>query len=163
MPLTRARIEEYLRYDAETGKFYALKQRGLRRAGAEAGTTRPDGYVHLTIDRGRYLAHRVAWFYVYGVWPERALDHIDCNPSNNRIDNLRLATNEQNSRNSRRRVNNTSGYKGVSFMRCRGKWQALIRTDSGRLHLGLFSSAEEGHRAYVAAARKFHGEFARLE
>lgn len=91
------------------------------------------------------------------------VDHIDGNKSNNRIDNLRPASVSQNAWNSKKRVNNTSGYKGVSF-NAPGRerpWMASIGVNGKRKTIGRYETAEEAHQAYCAAAQALHGEFAR--
>ena len=89
------------------------------------------------------------------------VDHIDCDPLNNRRSNLRLATNSQNQWNSKRYRNNTSGFKGVSFHKNNNKWAANIQHNGKQRHLGNFDSPEEAHAAYCKAAEEFFGEFAR--
>lgn len=91
------------------------------------------------------------------------VDHIDGNGLNNRRSNLRLVTNAQNQQNSRMRIDNASGYKGVSLDVRRGRWRACIRIDRKNLHLGMFDTPELAHEAYCEAAIKYHGEFARLK
>jgi len=93
--------------------------------------------------------------------PSEIVDHKDGNPLNNRRDNLRLATKVDNQRNSRKPKNNTSGYKGV--YKHAGRWVAMIRTNENKKHLGRFDTPEEAYEAYCEAAKKYHGEFARLE
>lgn len=88
------------------------------------------------------------------------VDHIDGNRLDNRRTNLRVCTQTENSRNRRRHTNNTSGYKGVS-KRPSGSYRAQIKVDGKKIHLGTFASAEEAHKAYCNAARKYHGEFFR--
>jgi hypothetical protein len=88
------------------------------------------------------------------------VDHIDGDGLNNRRSNLRLATNAQNLWNTGRRVTNSSGYKGVSFDKQKGKWHARIRRFKKYYHLGFFDNPEQAHQAYVSAAKEFHGEFA---
>jgi hypothetical protein len=97
-----------------------------------------------------------------GRWCSRVIDHLDRNPSNNRWDNLRRATVSQNNANRRRHKNNACGFKGVSRTQY-GRWRATIFKNGRRHHLGVFSTPESAHVAYVTAARKLFGEFARTE
>src|SRR5258708_29439046 len=90
-------------------------------------------------------------------------DHIDNNSLNNCRSNLRLATHKQNTRNSKRRINNTSGYKGVSLNKQSRKWQASIVVNGKQLYLGLYPSASEAYQAYCEASKKYHGEFGRIK
>lgn len=92
---------------------------------------------------------------------ELSIDHIDLDGLNNRRSNLRLATTSENSRNTRTRQNNTSGFKGVSWRRDRSRWQVHIRVDGKRLSLGHYVTLEDAASAYAGAAEKYHGEFAR--
>ena len=94
-----------------------------------------------------------------GEWGRPAIDHRDGNSTNNRWSNLRRATPSQNNANRRRPRHNTSGYKGVYFRW--GFWRACIKRNGRRIYLGVFATPEEAHAAYVAAARKLFGEFAR--
>lgn len=91
------------------------------------------------------------------------IDHKDGNKLNNQRDNLRPATHAENTRNSKRPINNTSGYKGVSWHKRLQKWQAKISVNGRRIHLGYFDTSEEAHAAYCKAADKYHGEFARYD
>lgn len=163
-PPTAERVRELLRYEPDTGHFYWLADVGLARVGARAGYVKQaanDGYVYIGIDRGQYVAHRLAWLYVHGDWPSMGLDHINGNRTDNRIDNLRLATVAQNGWNRKAQRSSTSGFKGVTFHRKSGRWQAAIRYQGGPRHLGLFDTAEQAHAAYVDAANRLFGEFAR--
>lgn len=91
------------------------------------------------------------------------VDHIDRNPLNNKRANLRLATKSQNRRNCGKRCNNTSGYKGVSFNKRAGKWQAKITFNKKQYNLGYFTDPYLAYMAYCAAAETLHGKFACYE
>src|ERR1051326_8239763 len=98
-----------------------------------------------------------------GRWGRPTIDHRDGDRTNNRWDNLRRATSSQNNANRCRPRNNTSGYKGVFFCRKSRKWRACVCKNGKTKHLGGFLTPQEAHNAYVVAARKLHGEFARVE
>lgn len=91
------------------------------------------------------------------------MDHINTIRSDNRIANLREATNSQNNFNSPMKPNNTSGFKGVSWSKREGKFKAQIAANGVRMVLGSFDSPEEASEAYKSAAAKLHGEFARID
>lgn len=99
--------------------------------------------------------------YIYNRWPNYILDHIDGNRANNKLSNLREATQSQNCANAKLRSNNTSGFKGVYYHPKTGKWKSQIKKDGVSRHLGLFPTPEEAHKAYVKAAKELFGEFAR--
>jgi hypothetical protein len=158
--LTVERLHSLLDYDAETGIFRWKVRRGSVVAGAIAGSRRKDGYYGVQIDGREYLLHRLAWFYVKGRWPMPEADHRDLDKGNNRLANLREATQSQNRANVR--VRTKSGFKGVYIYGGRDRpFQAAIRIDGKQNTLGYFASAEEAHEVYKAAAAKAFGEFAR--
>lgn len=159
--ITQAALKEQLRYEPDTGRFVWLVSRPGVKAGTRAGNKKPNGYWQITIDRKNYAAARLAWLYVHGELPE-TIDHINCNPSDNRIVNLRPATYAQQAGNKRIFRNNTSGYKGVTYDRGRGHWKAYIYIGSRRKHLGVFDDPVEASRAYEAAAREHFGTYARV-
>jgi HNH endonuclease/AP2 domain len=160
--ITRARLRELLDYNKETGEFrWRKRMNHSAKAGDVAGTLHPDGYRMIRIKGRDYRAHHLAWLYTVGRWCSRLIDHRDGDPSNNRWNNLRRATASQNGANARRRSNNSSGFKGVS--RHRSRWRASIRKNRRTHHLGIFSTPEAAHAAYVAGARRLFGEFARAE
>ena len=161
--ITRARLLELLHYDSETGEF-RWQERVSRsvKVGDLAGLTDSEGYRQITIKGRAYRAHQLAWFYMTGKWCTVVIDHRDGDPSNNRWDNLRPATISQNNANRRPNRNNKSGFKGVVQHHI-GRWCARIKKNGRRYHLGSFASPQEAHAAYVAAARKLFGEFARAE
>mgnify|MGYP005872833447 CR=1 FL=1 len=166
-------LRRLLRYEPETGKLFWRERPvelcknvqywrawNTRFAGREAFVTLTrSGYLQGVIFNRIHLAHKVIWAMAYDEWPSGQIDHRDTNPSNNSLGNLRGATGLQNSQNQGRKARNTSGYKGVTWSKKSGRWQAQIMCNWKTYHLGLFDTPEEAHTAYCAAARRLHGEF----
>lgn len=146
--VTSKRLKEVLHYDPVMGLFTWLKHRGRVTSGTIAGNlSHPRGYVTIQVDGQRYLAHRLAWLYVYGKWPKEELDHIDGNTEFNAIKNLREATRSENCQNNKKAV-------GVRFTK--GKWQAEIMINYEYKYLGRYMTYEEARAAYLAAKKEFH-------
>ena len=157
--LTLRQLKSVIHYDPWTGIFtWIAFVNGRVQIGARAGTRRPDGYLRLRLDGQNYLCHRLAWFYVYGRWPEAELDHANHDRSDNRIANLREASREQNTQHARRRKDNKIGFIGVYFHAQTRKFGAQYQTNGKRFHLGLFSTAQEASDAYQRAIAE-RGEF----
>lgn len=164
--ITQQALKNLLKYESTTGKFCWLVKPNLRwPIDKEPGTINDRGYRKICLrhngKRQVYRAHRLAWLYVYGEWPDRDIDHINGNLLDNRICNLRLATKHQNSGNRKINANNKCGYKGVYNRR--GKWAACIRADGKTVNLGLYDTPLKAHEAYMCVARKYFGEFARAK
>ena len=149
--LTQERLKELLHYYPETGEFYWKVGYRQRKVGDLAGYFSSRGYIQIGIDRGLYLAHRLAWLYVYGYFPEHGLDHINRCKIDNRIYNLREASQSCNMRNSPIRRCNTSGVKGVCWCKRNSKWHSQIGIDRKVYHLGFYSSFDEAVCARLAA------------
>ena len=161
--LTRARVRELLHYDPKTGQFRWRERPGGRHSPSAGHVSRQQDGRYFKIDGGMYSEHKLAWFYMTGRWCKPTIDHRDGNITNNRWNNLRRATASQNNANRRRPRHNTSGYKGVYRSRRSGHWCAHIGRNGQTIHLGTFPTPQAAHAAYLAAARKFFGEFARAE
>lgn len=161
MTLTADRVRAALDYAPETGVFHRKEtSRNNRvRAGEVAGHLSPQGYRLIGLDGTQHLAHRLAWLYIHGSWPVNRIDHRNEDKDDNRIANLREATNSENHWNTAPHRRNTSGFKGVSFDKSMGKWHAQICRDYQNRRLGYFDTPEEAHAAYLAAARDLHGAF----
>ena len=159
--LTQARLKSALDYDPETGVFRWLVATGGRVIGQAAGSRHCKGYLRIRVDGEQYLAHRLAWLYVTGEWPDRALDHINGDKMDNRIANLRLASASENNMNVSARRSNKTGLKGVFPVGKR--YMAQIRANGKVHYIGRFATPEEAHQAYLQRARELHGDFARAE
>jgi hypothetical protein len=152
------RIKRMLSYEPSTGVFTWLCNRkgGSARVGAVAGCRRSDGYVHIVIDSERNYAHRLAWQMAVGPIPAgMEIDHIDHDPSNNTLNNLRLVTKAGNRRNRSRDSRNTSGVNGVFWAAHAKAWSAQIRVDRKTHHIGYFKDLE----AAATARKKAEAEF----
>ncbi len=151
--LTQERLKEVLSYDPSTGDFIWLITRGRNApAGTKASqSVNSQGYRQIMIDQQHFKAHRLVWFYVYGVWPEADIDHINGVRSDNRIINLRALSRSDNVMNSPRKCGTyTSRYRGVHYHKPVQKWVAKYK---GK-YLGAFDTEEEAHEAYLTEARK---------
>jgi hypothetical protein len=161
--ITLERLREILSYEPDTGTFRWKVYRNAKVGiGSVAGTVNNKGYVMIGTGKRLYAAHRLAWFYVTGSWPEDEIDHRNHIKTDNRLSNLRLATKADNNRNRRFRLGK-SGFKGVNFNRRVRKWGAQIWLNGKSRVIGYFETPEEAHKAYRAAAEEMHGDFATFE
>jgi hypothetical protein len=151
-----ADLRKLLRYDRETGLLWWLVSTHGRRMHQPAGTA-SGGYVSLMLNGRRYQAHRVIWFLENGDWI--MVDHRNLDGIDNRWDNLRPATKQENGRNSRGYAK--SGFKGV-YPTPSGKWVARIKIGDRMVNFPSRVTAEEAYADYCAAALEHHGAFARI-
>jgi hypothetical protein len=130
--------------------------------GKLAGSAKSHGYRKIKNHEKEYYEHHLVWFLHTG--RKAQLDHINGNRADNRLENLREATQSENLMNTARRSDNRSGYKGVGWHKHSQKWQARIKIPNGKhLHLGYFNAPEDAHAAYKASAQEHFGDFARYE
>jgi len=160
--LTHQRLRELLDYDPETGVFtWRVNRRGrFARVGAVAGTPRKDGRLQISVDGTIYDAGPLAFLWMTGRWPARLIDHKNGDPSDDRWRNLREATYSQNGANSFDRISEVP-FKGVVIEKRTGRYCARIKVNYKMINLGTFETAADAHVAYIAAARKYFGAFAR--
>lgn len=160
--LTAEEARALLNYDAETGMFsWRVRRSRACKRGWFPGAAKGQGYYVVSINNVNYAAHRVAWLHFHGRPPVGQVDHINGNPSDNRIANLREATQQQNSRNRSVHRNTSSGLKGVYAHSKNAAWCAAICVNGKQIYLGSFATKEEAGAAYNRAARAQFGEFAR--
>lgn len=151
--LTVERLRDVLNYDPLTGIFRWRRAGSRHTAGKVAGhVDAVDGYRRIYVDVRLYKAHRLAWFYVYGRWPEGQIDHINRVKDDNRVNNLREANHSQNRQNSGDEATRRSSSGLLGAYRNRDRWVSQI---SG-IYLGMFDTPEEAHAAYIAAKRELH-------
>ena len=155
--LTQKRLKELFEYDPEIGCFFRKTNSGTRwRIGQRAGTFDKNKYRQIKIDNKLYKEHRLVWFYVYGFWPKKEIDHIDRNPSNNKLSNLREVSRKENAENTIAHKDNVSKFKGVTFDKRKNIWFARIMHNKVQHHLGTYRSPEAAAEAYIKAANEFH-------
>lgn len=148
MAVSQDRLKQLLDYDPSTGEFRWVVTRGRVKAGQIAGATDAHGYCVIRVDGVLYKAHRLAWLYARGRWPSGLLDHINRVPGDNRLINLREATQSENMHNASRK--SKSGVPGVRWRAERDRWVAQIRVGYRNHVIGSFLSKDEA----VAARRR---------
>jgi hypothetical protein len=159
-----ARLTELLHYTPETGVFTWKVSAGKGAVGKIAGHARGSAHaphyktIEIGINGRNYRAHRLAWLWIHGVLPESEIDHIDGDGTNNRIDNLRLATHKQNSENIKLRADNRSGRRGVSFHPASGMWRARV-SHHGRELCSYHKSPEDAAMAADAARKELFSHY----
>lgn len=140
--LTQAMLKEMLGYDPLTGIFVWRVTKSNRAVmGKVAGYRQPSGYWAIKALGKLYRGHRLAWLWMYGRWPACEVDHVDRNRANNSFDNLRLATRQENMRNT-----DSKGYRSRA-----GKWRAHITVSGRTIELGSFDTPAEARAAYLVA------------
>lgn len=147
--ITQNKLKELLHYDAKNGKFTRLTKWGSQQIGDEPGCKSKFGYRYIGVDGKGYTAYRLAWLYVYGEFPKGDIDHINRDPTDDRIENLRSVSHSKNLHNTFNR-NPKSGHKGV-YRTKENKWQARIRVNYKMHHLGTFATIEEAVNAHKIA------------
>jgi hypothetical protein len=164
--ITAERLRELLHYDLETGVFtWRVNRRGHIGdvAGNVYGGPPNEGYRRIMIDRRMYQASRLAWLYMTGEWPKDQVDHINGDRADNRFCNIREALPAQNSQNRSMRTDNESGFKGVAWHKHTRKWASSIQINGKYKHLGYFATPERAFIAYIFAAWKHFGDYARID
>jgi len=149
-------IEDQITYDPDTGLFKWLEPTYPKKPGWISGSQKGNGYLRIKVNQQQHAAHRLAWYLMHGKWPDNMIDHIDGNPLNNKLNNLRDVSsfvNQQNRKKAQR--SSLTGLIGVTEKRP-GRYYARITADGERKCLGTFDTPEQAHQAYLEAKRKYH-------
>jgi hypothetical protein len=156
--MDQATLKKLLHYDPETGVFRWATTRKSAPKWKQAGSTNKIGYVEIRLNYKLYLGHRLAWIYVHGGIPDgMVIDHINGNPSDNRILNLRLGTHAQNCQNrTKAQIDSKTGVLGVCFIEAKGKYFAQLKLKRKKVWSAYFDTVEEAHSAYVLEKRRRH-------
>lgn len=158
--VTQQELKAKYRYCQDKGLFYHIAG---PKAGGVCGVMRPDGYIKIDVNKKSYLAHRMAYLYMTGAFPANVIDHINGIKHDNRWENIRAVTQQQNSCNQRKmRTGKTSIYKGVSWDAARGLWYAYIRHNGKMKNLGCYARECNAAQVYNFYAESLFGEFAGL-
>jgi len=154
-------LKSLLRYDPEEGHLYWVAKGKGKVKKRPAGTKLYSGYIGVLIDGKRYQAHRLAWALYTGDWPTDQIDHINGCKTDNRVCNLREATNAQNGKNIKVSKANKTGFPGVSWSEWHKKYRACIKYDHKQIYLGAFEKLEDAVAARRMAEDKYFGEWKR--
>ena len=155
--LTQSELKNVWHYCPDEGRFTRLVAVGPTKVGDVANCHNTGGYVVIKISQKNYKAHRLAWLYMTGHFPNDEIDHRNTIRTDNRWCNLRDATKSINQQNQRKpHPNNTSGFLGVSWEALRGKWRVQIKINSKVFTLGRFDDKHEAAAYYLKKKRELH-------
>ncbi len=150
-PVTHNDLLSAVSYCSSSGIFTRAQAAGNTKTGSIIGSLDAKGYIKALVNGHYVKLHRLAWFYVYGVWPIDQIDHINGIKTDNRIENLRVCNTHVNCLNQQGpRTNNKLGYQGVHQIMKTGRYRACCSLKGTKYHLGVFSTAEEAFVAYTA-------------
>lgn len=152
--------EAHQLFEYKDGELYwKISPKHHNKIGKKVGYLQKSGYVVCGVAGKTYYVHRVIYLMHNNHMPEQ-VDHIDTNRSNNKIDNLRAATQQQNSCNGKLKTSNTSGVKGVYFNKRKQRWHARVSYYYKEIHVGYFKTLEEAEKAVKEKRDELHMEFA---
>ena len=155
--VTYKRLKEVLKYSKTTGKFIWFERGVGRRSFPDAGHLRKDGYILIGIDGEEYLAHRLAWLYVYGVLPKGLIDHKDTIRHHNWIKNLRDTTKSGNAHNLiKAHKDSTTKELNVYVDKRSGKYLVKLTIKKKQITFGLYETLESAKEAALKARRKHY-------
>jgi len=148
--ITQEKLKKYLHYNPDSGVFTWVNKTSSKsrvKIGSIAGTLHHDGYIMIALNKKQYGAHRLAWLYTYGTYPNQQIDHINQVRDDNRLENLREVSAKTNTHNRGTSGRNTSGCMGVVWDKRASRWQARINVDGKRIFLGMFTEFSDAVNA----------------
>ena len=154
MTITQSQLRSIFDYNEETGYFVWKDNRGNNLVKGKRAGCYSHGYRKIVINGTQYLEHRLVWLYVNGFWPSQ-IDHVNGVRSDNRLINLRMADQAENTRNRCVSKNNKSGVMGVNWHKRLGKWRAFIEFQGVQHHLGVYDHLFDAVCARKSAERKY--------
>ena len=155
--ITQEDLREFLSYDPDTGVFTRIKVSGGKSAvGTIAGTPHIRGYVAICVKGRKFLAHRLAWLYVFGVWPSRGLDHINRNKADNRISNLREASQSENMQNKGMSKSKANPGLPIGITMNGVSYMVRVGCNGVRRYVGSFKTLREAVDARIEAKEEIH-------
>lgn len=152
-------LNKFFEYCPGTGQLKNKIDRGASRKGQVVGRPDKKGYLRINFLGSSIPAHRAAWTIFYGSIPRGQIDHKNLNKSDNKIENLRIASNSQNAMNRKIGASNTSGYKGVYWNKWSKRWIAVVRKNGVYVFRKGFSCLEDAAKAAEIARRAAHHQF----
>lgn len=156
--LTHDRLRSLFEYDPTNGRLVRRVIEHPSQKKITCGTS-PQGYFVRWVDGSFYLEHVLVYFWHTGELVDE-VDHCNRNKSDNRIENLRACDRTLNNANQRKRKDNSSGYRGVSWSKVTGKWWAQLTVRGQHHNLGYYDTPEQAALRYNEAASQHFGEFA---
>lgn len=157
--ITYDELIKLFKYNANTGELMRILKNVKNKPTYISGTLTNYGYINIKINHITYMAHRLVWLYHYGKFPDKFIDHINGIHNDNRVENLRECTKQENSRNRLENANNKSGFKGVSWHKASNKWQSQCEVNGKNVYLGVYKTPEEAHEVYKIYSKEVFGEF----
>ena len=146
-------IKEHLSYDGVSGKITWKKSPNYGvSVGQKAGYIDSLGYLRISVKSSVYFGHRIAWLLAYNKWPTKIIDHINGNPSDNSLKNLREATQRENQQNQK--THRAGGLPGVYYNKRQQVYFAQVTKDKKHYFIGRFKTKDEGHSAYLKFIKK---------
>lgn len=149
-------LHKFLEYNEKTGIFIWKKSRGGSAIKGNIAGYNREGYIIINLQKKNYSAHRLAWLYTYGEWPEQYIDHIDRNKSNNAISNLRDVSPSENMQNMSNISNNSTGYTGVYYDKSRNKYVVQVKIDKKTKTIGRYVTLDEAILIRAEYVKKYY-------
>ena len=147
-------------FEYRDGHLYWKKKKYVRKPKSPVGRLNKGGYRNVTLNYKCYYAHRITFLMHHGYLP-KFVDHIDGNKDNNKIENLRAATQSENLHNSKRNKRSTTGHKGVKWSKQKQKFIGIVRSNYKEYYAGAYNTIEEAAKATIELRNKLHGAFAK--